>query len=291
MESQRDRSSDYSQRLITRAFYQYIQCLHHLANLAEPSTCFKKKENELNRFIRPARSNPEIVNKIHEINAEWSAKIRYELRQHYQEQLYWSLENVADHHYNHTGEQVMDMGHRALAWAKKNYGKRLRQQTIDTFLMYLPSALPTPPQSPVSLNSTSPIRLSPVPPSPKPQRKPRVRSPKPVRSVSPPIVFSVKPVPAPPTGKSKQPIRVTALRTPSKKVKAPPTRVASPSKRNKIIQKPKTASASRPRLPDTRSKLVKPAFIVPNRFSSSTKNTDPFTINRPSNSRRASAKD
>ncbi|KAK6174074.1 hypothetical protein SNE40_017419 [Patella caerulea] len=132
MESQRDQSSDYSQRLITRAFYQYIQCLHHLANLAEPSTCFKKKENELNRFIRPARSNPEIVNKIHEINAEWSAKIRYELRQHYQEQLYWSLENVADHHYNHTGEQVMDMGHRALAWAKKNYGKRLRQQTIDT---------------------------------------------------------------------------------------------------------------------------------------------------------------
>ncbi|KAK6180592.1 hypothetical protein SNE40_008621 [Patella caerulea] len=281
---------EHSRRLITRAFYQYIQCLHHLANLAEPSTCFKKKENELNRFIRPARSNPTIVSKIHEINSAWAAHIRYELHEHYENELTWSLENVVDFHYNHTGDEVMDMGHRALAWAKKNYGKRLRQETIDTFLAYLPSALPTPPQSPTPVIPTSPVTLTPVPPSPKPQRQPRKRSPRPVNPVSPPMNFSVKPVSvASSTGKSAQPIRVITLRTPSKKVKAPPTRVASPSKRNKTVQKPKTAPPSRPRLPDTRSKLVKPAFVVPNRFSFSTKHTDPFTIKK--SSRRVPTKD
>ncbi|KAK6192233.1 hypothetical protein SNE40_003739 [Patella caerulea] len=158
---------------MTRAFYQYLQCLHYIANLEKPSTCFKKKEKELNHFIRPACSNDAIMNKI-KVNAAWAHTMRRELKKHYHEQLLQKLEAVYDH-YDCTGDEMMGWEHQALSWAKKNYGTQLRRDAVDEFLARLPSTVRSPPPSPSMPGSPLeiPARPSPCTPSPKVQRPPK----------------------------------------------------------------------------------------------------------------------
>ncbi|KAK6180581.1 hypothetical protein SNE40_012711 [Patella caerulea] len=256
-----------------------------------------KKEQELNKFIRPARKNEKIVDGINQINAAWTRAIRKELIRHYTEEKFWSFEFIFDYNFLFTADEIMELGHQVLTWAKKNYGKKLRQSTIDEFLVQLPRARPSAPPSPECTTSPIPMTQSPLEPSPKPKRQPVARkSPQNDRPVTPPTIFSVKPktapstssvsvkpVAAPPTGFSVKPIAATSARTPSKKNKAPPTRVSSPLKRtNRLNQKPKAAPPSKTRLMDNRSKInKKPVFTVPNRFTFS-KNSDPFVTRRAS---------
>ncbi|KAK6194360.1 hypothetical protein SNE40_000015 [Patella caerulea] len=241
MDPQTEKELAEDKRVITRSFYQFIQCLHHLANLAEPSTCFKKKEKELNQFIRPARTNDKIVERIQKVNAAWAKSIRDELRLHYTEEKVWSLDLVLYYNSSFTRDQMMNFGAISLSWAKKNYGKRLRQDTIDEFMRVLPDCVATPPSSPSE------------PPSPTPKTpSPRSQNPAPPKKVRTPSI-------------------TPSTRVPSESTNAPPTFSVvpyTPRRKTKFaFKQKKTAPISRPRQPDTRAKPRKLKTQVPSRFS------------------------
>ncbi|KAK6177822.1 hypothetical protein SNE40_015854 [Patella caerulea] len=263
---------------ITRAFYQFIQCLHHLSNLEEPSTCFSKKEKELNRFIRPARSNETISEKIKDVNAAWANTMRHELCKHYEEEKYQILNTIFLNNKNLSYSEVMSAGEIAMSWAKRNYGKRLRQTVVDHFMnaelpemtdqqFPEPAVSPPPPSlsTPGSPDRIDQPRLEPTPsPSPEPQRQLVQQSETEVSmrmDTAPPTTISPKSTTVPPV--------FNVIPQQSKSRMFPP-------------QSRKTVPPSSSRQPDVRVKPINSRHKVQRRTDSNARlNTDKPTYRKP----------
>ena len=144
-----------------RLFYTILQCLHHVSlmrtqkdgilqkNPSKVSKAFYSKMCHLNDFIKPANPGPEIANRIKHLNTIW-------------------LQNVTDCLGNHYSQSISDLKTKinslslplsalqaaetqAIAWGKKNFGNKLRAQTVTKFQNLFPklaAAKPKPPSQP-----------------------------------------------------------------------------------------------------------------------------------------------
>ena len=117
-----------------RKYYKLIQCLHHQSIAAHQQTgnwskAFRCKNQQLNDFIRPAYPNQTIENQIKEINANWTKHVLDALHSHYTQSI-TELTNSIRSIDIPNKSSVIEI---ALARAKRNFGKKLRLDTIRSF--------------------------------------------------------------------------------------------------------------------------------------------------------------
>ena len=118
-----------------RLYYKLIQCLHHKSIAADQqagnwSKAFKRKNQQLNEFIRPAYPNQQIYNQITAINANWTGQILDALHLHYVQSIETLSNNIKSAGHTNNDNDI-DI---ALTRAKRKFGKKLRLETIKSFM-------------------------------------------------------------------------------------------------------------------------------------------------------------
>lgn len=123
-----------------RLFYKLLQCIHHL-NLTNDqltgniSKAFRIKNRQLNDFIKPAFANEKIDNQIKSINSNWTKSILQSLKNHYSESIDLLLVQIRKIKLQEA-KLAFD---KALKRGKKNFGKKLKNDTIEKFHTYFKS--------------------------------------------------------------------------------------------------------------------------------------------------------
>ena len=131
----RPRDANFS--LLVKTLFGLLQCLHHGSIQKNQVTgqfgkAFHLKINELNRFVKPARTNPSVQQAIQNVNLRWASEIGKTLARHYADSL-TKLKDTAqqlllDHNLDiERAKQI------ALSWAQRNYKKKLDKSTVDNF--------------------------------------------------------------------------------------------------------------------------------------------------------------
>lgn len=131
------RSRDANFALLVKTLFGILQCLHHGSIQKNQVSgqfgkAFHLKINELNRFVKPACTNPLVQQAIQNVNLRWASEIYKALARHYAD----SLKKLND-----TAQQLL-LDHNldlerakqiALSWAQRNYKKKLDKSTVDNF--------------------------------------------------------------------------------------------------------------------------------------------------------------
>ena len=117
-----------------KTYYKLIQCIHHEAITADQldgklSKAFINKNNQLNNFVKPAFPNSKLEKEIESINLNWTFQILASLNGHYIE----AISNLETEIGNIPKEVSQESIDKALARAKKNFGKKLKASTIAKF--------------------------------------------------------------------------------------------------------------------------------------------------------------
>ena len=104
-----------------KVLFQVIQCLHHMSILQDGkrTKAFPHKVNELNRFIRPAVPNPQIVDKIQAVNSAWASNMVQALLTHYQDQLKTLKSCIPK--YSFSQNEWSSIKSKSLQWGKKKF--------------------------------------------------------------------------------------------------------------------------------------------------------------------------
>ena len=132
------RQRDQNFALLVKTLFGILQCLHHASNQRSQreghsgSRAFSSKIDELNRFVKPASTNPIVQQAIKNINNRWASEICKALALHYRDTLLKLKETVVRMLLEHNldlnrAEQI------ALSWAHRNYKKKLDRSTVDQF--------------------------------------------------------------------------------------------------------------------------------------------------------------
>jgi hypothetical protein len=129
-------STEFS--LLVKTSFGLIQCIHHSSNLENQQQlgqfgkAFQSKVKELNSFIRPAHSGPEVQAKIFQINSSWAYEITSTLVKHYSD----TLEALRQKAQRLLADQNLDIQKAkqiAISWAHRNFRKKLKNTTLDMF--------------------------------------------------------------------------------------------------------------------------------------------------------------
>ena len=120
-----------------KIMFQILQCLHHLVMLQDGGNttgvrqAFFQKAKELDRFVRPAMPTPELADKIKSINLAWAFEIRSNLVTHYRTQLDFLSGSLKA--WNLSTTDCAQSKLKAKEWAKRNFGRKLKPQTLSEF--------------------------------------------------------------------------------------------------------------------------------------------------------------
>ena len=118
-----------------KLMFQLLQCLHHLQNLIDgeglAARAFRRKADELNRFVRPAIPTPQIMTKVRNMNEAWVGELTEALRLHYQTQIDFVSGSLKA--WNLSENDRSQCKSRAIDWAKRQFGRKLKPETITEF--------------------------------------------------------------------------------------------------------------------------------------------------------------
>ena len=118
-----------------KLMFQLLQCLHHLQNLIDgeglAARAFRRKADELNRFVRPAIPTPQIMTKVRNMNEAWVVELTEALRLHYQTQIDFVSGSLKA--WNLSENDRSQCKSRAIDWAKRQFGRKLKPETITEF--------------------------------------------------------------------------------------------------------------------------------------------------------------
>ena len=119
-----------------KIMFQILQYLHHLvmlqdnANTAGPRQAFFQKAKELDRLWDPP-ATPDLADKIKSINLAWAFEIRSTLVTHYRTQLDFLSGSLKA--WNLSATDCAQAKLKAKEWAKRNFGRKLKPQTLSEF--------------------------------------------------------------------------------------------------------------------------------------------------------------
>ena len=145
-----------------KIIFQILQCLHHLvmlkddANTAGPREAFFQKAKELDRFVRPAMPTPDLADKIESINLAQAFEIRSILVTHYRTQLDFLSGSLTP--WNLSATDCAQAKLKAKEWAKRNFGRKLKPQTLSEFDRRVQQIF-APPKSTQTQHSDRPQRI------------------------------------------------------------------------------------------------------------------------------------
>lgn len=126
----------YGNVYLGKLFFQIIQLIHH-GNISKDQAegklpkAFEKKVSGLNKFVRPARPSDSVRSKIQKENTSWAMNLGRIMRNHYSATLNSVISGLRG--LNPTRETFLDARLTAIRWATKNYGKKLKDSTLDHF--------------------------------------------------------------------------------------------------------------------------------------------------------------
>lgn len=118
-----------------KIIFQVIQCLHHLSLLSDQGAAgssrqaFSRKVKELNSFIRPAIPNSDVIQSIQQVNRTWATSVVQVLVNHYRTQLDFLRGSLSGWKMS-SADRVL-YRNKALQWARQNFGKKLKNDTIQ----------------------------------------------------------------------------------------------------------------------------------------------------------------
>lgn len=98
------------------------------------SKAFKSKIQNLNDFIRPAFANSQIISTIHETNRTWAMQVTQVLEKHYLDRISELKNEIMA--LDLSGELFRAIQEKALFRARKNFGKKLQDSTIQEFQIW-----------------------------------------------------------------------------------------------------------------------------------------------------------
>ena len=153
-----------------RTFYKLLQCIHHQNIINDQingnwSKAFKNKNRQLNDFIKPVFPTEIVKNEIKSINLNWTLQILETLNTHYTDsatKLKMEIEAIPQN-------IKQDSLEKAISRAKKNFGKKLKPDTIQKLNEMSKSAQPKNKHTPQKQIKTNKSPLLPTPISPKTQ--------------------------------------------------------------------------------------------------------------------------
>ena len=123
---------------LCRSLFALIKILHHHTILANSKKeglpkAFKQKVDELGKFLKPARPNPNLARELDTLAKGWGSQVRDRLPDHYQDEILKIEASIQDpkeidSDAFETATQV------ALNWSKSRMKKKLTSETKLTFL-------------------------------------------------------------------------------------------------------------------------------------------------------------
>ena len=128
-----------SGQILHKLLFKILQVLHHLGNLTSPHIklpkAFQKKQDEWTRFIRPAQDFPgsKFQQKFPSLVNTFLENTKTIMIEHYLDQLHKLPFQIYPLHAKTNAAQLDTAVHTALSWARKNFGKKLKRETINSF--------------------------------------------------------------------------------------------------------------------------------------------------------------
>ena len=119
-----------------KQLYRSIQLIHHLQIMkaqkeGEVVKSFRQKSNELANFIKPAVPDSEITKVLAEVAHTWVSGTTEALINHYTKAK--SAIGLKLKMHSFCDEELQKAKSLALSWAKKNFGKKLRNSSIEEY--------------------------------------------------------------------------------------------------------------------------------------------------------------
>jgi hypothetical protein len=142
-----------------KLFYQIIQAIHHINVLRQQAKGehrtkgFDTQVRYMDRFLKPAQSNPRIISKLQNLNRTWATKIAQTLTEHYKERISELMGMIVG--YNFADWTIKTLSHQALDWAKKNLRRKLKLESIQEFQSIIKTLSPGTTKNINTINSTS----------------------------------------------------------------------------------------------------------------------------------------
>ena len=142
-----------------KIMFQILQCLHHLVMLQDDagpadSSAFDQKAKELGRFVRPAMPTSDLSDKIKSINLAWAFEIRSTLMTHYRTQLDFLSGSLKA--WNLSATDCAQAKIKAKDWAKRNFGRKLKPNTLSNFDRRIQQIFAPPKSAPAAHSGNAP---------------------------------------------------------------------------------------------------------------------------------------
>ena len=161
-----------------KELYKLLQCIHHLekTDQKELPKAFTKKQNELKRFLKPAQISDSFIQNYQTAVSKFIRESVSVLNSHYEARISETLGYLRSSRIPNNTLQIASRI--ALRWARRNFGRKLTQRTVNKFDLIVKSIAPTQqrntpsPPAPEPSASNSPVAAAPHRTPPKPQNTP-----------------------------------------------------------------------------------------------------------------------
>lgn len=148
-----------------KELYKLLQCIHHLekTDQKELPKAFTKKQNELKRFLKPAQISDSFIKNYQTTVSKFIKDSVSALNNHYEARISETLGYLRS---SRIPSAILQTGSRiALRWARRNFGKKLTNRTVDRYHQIVKTIAPSPDPSTSS------------PPAPDTPSSPAVKAP------------------------------------------------------------------------------------------------------------------
>ena len=143
-----------------KELYKLLQCIHHLEKTEKNNPlpkAFIKKQKELKRFIKPAQISNSFSKNYETVVTKFITESVNVLNNHYEARISETLGYLRS---QRISSAILQVGSQiALRWARRNFGKKLTQRTVNKFHQIARTIAPIPdrsaPSSPIPDFGTS----------------------------------------------------------------------------------------------------------------------------------------
>ena len=149
---------------LTKLLFQLLQMIHHIPIMrtqaeGSPVNAFLHNIAELERFIRPARPNSDVIKRIQTLNRSWAKQVGVIVHNHYLTNLNSIISTLKTT--RASNDEMSRARYTALSWARDNFGRKLQNSTVSEFGTILRNLLldrrGREPTRPFSVTSAAPL--------------------------------------------------------------------------------------------------------------------------------------
>ena len=144
---------------LTKLLFQLLQMIHHISVMRKqaegsPVNAFLHKIAELDRFIRPARPNSDVIKRIQTLNRSWAKQVGVIVHNHYLTNLNSIISPLKST--RASKDEMSRARYTALSWARHNFARQEGEGTDTAFPVT--SAAPLHRNQPVHTTSAVPVQ-------------------------------------------------------------------------------------------------------------------------------------